>query len=71
MRRCPFTNCDKTVPDNIFACRGHWFSLNKGEQAEIYASYGDYTAGIINVEELRDRQQAILGLRGSAFRSDA
>lgn len=65
---CPFTGCEKTVPDNIFACRGHWFSLNKTEQAEIHAAYNDYMEDRIGMEELRDRQQAVLGLRGSADR---
>lgn len=68
MRQCPFTNCERTVPDTVFACRQHWFSLTKPERDEIWAAYRDYQDGIIGVEGLRDRQQAVLGLRGSADR---
>jgi hypothetical protein len=68
MRMCPFTGCNKNMPDNMFACRSHWFSLNKAEQREIHDAYDDYMAGVIDIERLRDRQQSVLGLRGSADR---
>jgi hypothetical protein len=66
MRKCPFHNCGKEIPEERFACAPHWFSLTKEEQAEIYAAYRAYQRDEIGVEGLRRRQQAVLGDRGSA-----
>lgn len=67
MRRCPFHGCDQVLPDYLFACRPHWFSLNAKERAEIHAAYDDYMADEgAGVETLRQRQQAVLGTRGTA-----
>lgn len=68
MRTCPFNNCDKQIINFMFACRKHWFSLNAAERAEILASYNDYGADDgISLDELRRRQQAVLGDRGNAY----
>jgi hypothetical protein len=66
MRKCPFHGCEKRIPDERFACGPHWFSLNSEEKAEIHATYQAYLNEFIGVEELRERQQAVLGERGSA-----
>lgn len=34
--RCPRPGCDIRVPDNLFACRVHWFMLSRPVQLEIY-----------------------------------
>lgn len=34
--RCPAGSCDIRVPDNLFACRVHWFMLSRPVQLEIY-----------------------------------
>ncbi len=66
MRTCPFHNCVEDLPDHIFACRQHWFSLGKSERSTIYAAYESYMRDEIDIEELRRRQQAVLGTRGTA-----
>lgn len=66
MRTCPFDDCGKPIPDSLFACRAHWFSLTKAEQATIYAAYDSYLANQIDLGELRSIQQEVLGHRGKA-----
>lgn len=66
MRQCPFNNCERQVPDHIFACRKHWYSLNQAHRAEIVEAYNQYLQNVIGIEELRERQQKVLGTRGTA-----
>lgn len=60
MRRCPFDGCNNKVPDSMFACRGHWFSLTKQQKARIWKCYGEYQEGEIDVEQLRKLQREVL-----------
>lgn len=66
MRKCPFRDCDRTIADSMFACRGHWFKLSVGHRNAIWDAYNSYIADEITIEELRVRQQLILGDRGVA-----
>ena len=66
MRKCPFNDCEEVIGDHLFACRRHWYSLNLTERQEVYAAYNDYTSDTIGVEELRRKQQEVLGERGTA-----
>lgn len=66
MRKCPFNDCNKQLPDAVFACRKHWFSLNVAERAAVYQCYNQYLYGTINIEELRAEQQMVLRDRGTA-----
>jgi hypothetical protein len=60
MRTCPFPGCGATIPDTLFACRPHWFSLAKVHQHQIWRAYESYQSGTMDVEELRAVQQFIL-----------
>lgn len=66
MRICPFDGCLEKLADSTFACRRHWYSLTKAERDAIWSAYNSYMANRIGMEELRERQQAILGQRGTA-----
>jgi hypothetical protein len=66
MRTCPFKNCCESIPDHLFACRGHWRSMSPDEQRQIHVLYGRYLDGRIGIEELRNEQQEVLGARGTA-----
>jgi len=65
MRQCPFAGCEAQLPDHLFACRPHWFSLRKADQLKIHAAYNDYLKDLIDLETLRSRQQEVLGDRGA------
>jgi hypothetical protein len=71
MRTCPFHGCDDKLPDNLFACKSHWFRLSRTDQQTIHAAYADYLDDQLTVEELRDLQQQILGERGDARKGDS
>jgi hypothetical protein len=60
MRRCPLFDCTEDLPDTLFACRRHWFMLNRTQQQTIHAAYDDYVANIIGIERLREVQQEII-----------
>jgi hypothetical protein len=60
MRNCPFSNCDATLADSIFACRRHWHMLTPKQKQTIHAAYADYKADQIGVKELRRIQQSVL-----------
>lgn len=42
---CPRHGCTVTVPDHMFACRSHWFSLPKPIRDEIWRAYRDQGVG--------------------------
>lgn len=65
MRTCPFNDCDKPIPEHLFACGQHWRALAKGAQNRITSAYTGYLAGTVTVEELRRIQQDVLGPRGT------
>lgn len=65
-RACPFHGCKRLVKPEFFSCAPHWYSLNKLEQDEIYAAYDAWKRGAIDGPTLRQRQQAVLGERGTA-----
>lgn len=69
-RRCPFGNCTRRIPSRLFACAYHWFTLTKADQAAIYAAYEDFRNGVIDGNQLRDRQQGILKERGDVWRAE-
>jgi hypothetical protein len=60
MRTCPFPDCMVRIPDAMFGCRPHWFSLSKEHQQRIYRAYDAYKAQRIGLLELRALQQAVL-----------
>lgn len=66
LRQCPFHGCNIRIPGSVFACRRHWFSLNRAERLKVYDSYGRWQAGELSLEELRAIQQQVLGTRGTA-----
>ena len=66
MRTCPFRGCDESLPDSVFACRRHWFQLDRAERNKIWTAYRRYLADVITMEELREAQQQVLGHRGTA-----
>jgi hypothetical protein len=66
MRKCPFNNCAKPIPESMFACRGHWYSLSKPERDRVWSAYNAYVEDKIGVEELRAIQQEVLRDRGTA-----
>ena len=65
-RTCPFNDCGKAIDANIFACGRHWRSLGPGDKAAIYDCFAKWRSGEIDGDELRRRQQNVLGLRGTA-----
>lgn len=36
---CPRSGCTKLVPDEMFACSSHWFSLPKPIRDAIWTAY--------------------------------
>jgi hypothetical protein len=66
VRICPFHGCGTEIPDEVFACRPHWFSLTAGERSEIWAAYRAWQRGDIDGNTLWERQQAVLGTKGKA-----
>lgn len=40
---CPRPGCTKHVPDEMFACRSHWFSLTADLRSAIWRAYADGT----------------------------
>lgn len=36
--RCPKPGCDQVVPNSMFACRPHWFSLSVNTRAALTAT---------------------------------
>lgn len=60
MRECPFNACNKTIPDDRFACPRHWFSLNKDQQNRIWAAYRAYLGSHITIDDLRVEQRIVL-----------
>lgn len=66
MRTCPFKGCVEQLPDHLFACRPHWYSLRPPERRQILAAYSAYLRDEIDLGELRRRQQEVLGTRGRA-----
>lgn len=65
MRTCPFHDCGRPIPVDKFACAKHWRALSPADRRAVNAIYGDYLAGRIGVDELRKRQQQVLGDRGT------
>lgn len=45
MHTCPKTGCSARVPDEMFACRPHWFSLPKTTRDEIWRAYERHGVG--------------------------
>lgn len=39
MHTCPRVGCQARVPDEMFACRPHWFSLPKHLRDAIWNAY--------------------------------
>lgn len=66
MRICPFTGCKRLIADYLFACRNHWVTLTNDEKRTIFAGYTDYMDRKISLAEFRERQQKVLGERGTA-----
>lgn len=60
MRDCPFDGCNKTIPDDRFACPRHWFSLNKDQQDRIWSAYRAYLKDQIGIEALRATQNLVI-----------
>lgn len=42
---CPYPGCPKRVPDEMFACRSHWFSLPAPMRSAIWRAY-DHGEGV-------------------------
>jgi hypothetical protein len=64
-RECPFHGCGSPVRDGMFACQNHWFQLDPWERREIAMAISEWRAGLIDVGELRRRQQEVLRKRGT------
>lgn len=39
MHTCPRTGCSARVPDSMFACRPHWYTLPKAIRDEIWWAF--------------------------------
>jgi hypothetical protein len=65
-RPCPFHGCTQVLPDYLFACKAHWFSLLPAERDCIWEAYTRWKDGSLGVDELRRIQQEVLGDRGTA-----
>jgi hypothetical protein len=50
----------------MFACMVHWFQLAPWERQEIATAMNERRAGVIDDNELRRRQQEVLGKGGRA-----
>jgi hypothetical protein len=66
MRQCPWHDCAVEIPDDMFACRPHWFSLTEAERNRIWWAWREYVKEALTLEELRAVQQEVLGERGKA-----
>ncbi len=66
MRKCPFNGCEEELPDTRFSCRLHWYALNLTDRHTIQEAYANYLSHDISLVELRQRQQEVLGDRGTA-----
>lgn len=40
---CPADGCDRTVPDDMLACRTHWFRVSARTRAWVWRAYRDGT----------------------------
>ena len=60
MRTCPFTFCGKSIQETMFACKQHWYSLNKVQRDTIWDAYHAYTNGDISITALRAIQSQVL-----------
>jgi hypothetical protein len=65
-RPCPFHGCVQTLPDYLFACKAHWFTLSPEERDCIWNAYRCWHEGNLGSNELRRIQQDVLGDRGTA-----
>lgn len=63
-RPCPFHGCKTRVIDAMFACKKHWFQLEPWEREGIAMATRQRRAGEIDDNEMRRRQQELLGNRG-------
>lgn len=63
MRQCPAPNCKILIPQSLFACRSHWFSISKEVRTEIYAAYRRFVkardGGNVTIEELTRAAEAL------------
>lgn len=39
--QCPRPECPRTVPDDLFACRGDWYALPRAIRDDIWRGYLD------------------------------
>lgn len=69
-RLCPFHGCTRRISPDYFACGAHWNSLTSIQRVDIHAAYEQWQRGEIDGEELRRRQQAVLGELGDATKGD-
>ncbi len=60
MWKCPFPGCRVQIEDDRFACRKHWFSIDRENQAVIYGAYARYTAGTLTLAQLRVIQAKVI-----------
>jgi hypothetical protein len=60
MRHCPFDNCGKRIPAEMFACRSHWYALSQSQRNEIWTAWYAYQVDPLALVELRRRQNAVL-----------
>jgi hypothetical protein len=65
MRTCPFHGCAETIPGEYFACKRHWYSMNRRDRVGLAVAYNAFLDGRLTLAELRRKQQEILGDRGS------
>lgn len=66
MRTCPFHNCGREIPADLFACGKHWYSLSAPDKERIHWAFREWKKGGVTTEELRAIQQTVLGDRGKA-----
>ena len=64
MRTCPFDDCGAHIPDSMFACRRHWYTLGRTARDEIWAAYNSYMADRLTTDELRAIQSRVLAEAG-------
>lgn len=68
MRECPFQDCGAMLPDNLFACRKHWYAISGPDRKIIHAAYDDYMNDRIGIEKLRCIQDDVLSRADPALR---
>lgn len=39
LHKCPHHNCERKLPAQLYACRGHWFALPKKLRDDIWKGY--------------------------------